>query len=133
MAYPFCGGHEGAGVVEKVGPGVRDLEVGDHVVAAFIPGCGRCTWCARGQQNLCENGAYMMLGTQLDGTFRLHTEDAQDVGQCSLVSTRSEEHTSELQSLMRTSYAGFCWKKKRTKQEPKNHANHVMITALTKI
>src|SRR3546814_11725753 len=32
----------------------------------------------------------MMLGTQLDGTFRLHTEDGQDVGQCSLVSTFSE-------------------------------------------
>lgn len=90
MAYPFCGGHEGAGVVVKVGPGVRNLEVGDHVVAAFIPGCGRCTWCARGQQNLCDNGAYMMLGTQLDDTFRLHTEDGRDVGQCSLVSTFSE-------------------------------------------
>jgi len=90
MAYPFCGGHEGAGVVEKVGPGVRDLKVGDHVVAAFIPGCGRCTWCARGMQNLCDNGAYMMLGTQLDGTFRLHMEDGTEVGQCSLVSTFSE-------------------------------------------
>ena len=65
-------------------------QVGDHVVAAFIPGCGRCTWCARGMQNLCDNGAYMMLGTQLDGTFRLHTEDGTDVGQCSLVSTFSE-------------------------------------------
>lgn len=90
MAYPFAGGHEGAGIVEKVGPGVRDLQVGDHVVAAFIPGCGRCTWCARGMQNLCDNGAYMMMGTQLDGTFRLHTEDGTDVGQCSLVSTFSE-------------------------------------------
>lgn len=90
LAYPFCGGHEGAGVIEKVGPGVRDLQVGDHVVAAFIPGCGRCTWCARGMQNLCDNGAYMMLGTQLDSTFRLHMEDGTDVGQCSLVSTFSE-------------------------------------------
>ncbi|GAB3077915.1 NDMA-dependent alcohol dehydrogenase [Nocardioides zeae] len=90
LSYPFCGGHEGAGVVQAVGPGVRDLKVGDHVVAAFIPGCGRCTWCARGQQNLCDNGAYMMLGTQLDGTYRLHTESGDPVGQCSLVSTFSE-------------------------------------------
>ena len=87
--YPYCGGHEGAGVVVAVGPGVRDLEVGDHVVAAFIPGCGRCRWCASGQQNLCDNGAFMMLGTQLDGTFRLHAK-GQDIGQSSLVSTFSE-------------------------------------------
>src|SRR5581483_10386382 len=90
LSFPFCGGHEGAGIVEKVGPGVRDLEVGDHVVAAFIPGCGRCTRCARGQQNLCDNGAYMLLGTQLDGTHRIHTADGTPVGQCSLVSTFSE-------------------------------------------
>jgi NDMA-dependent alcohol dehydrogenase len=87
--YPYCGGHEGAGVVEAVGPGVRDLQVGDHVAAAFIPGCGRCKWCAAGMQNLCDNGAFMMLGTQLDGTFRLHC-DGVDVAQCSLVSTFSE-------------------------------------------
>ncbi|MBN9792602.1 MULTISPECIES: NDMA-dependent alcohol dehydrogenase [unclassified Pseudonocardia] len=87
--YPYCGGHEGAGVVEKVGPGVRGLEVGDHIVASFIPGCGRCRWCAEGKQNLCDNGAFMMTGTQLDGTFRLHHGDT-DVAQCSLVSTFSE-------------------------------------------
>jgi len=87
--YPYCGGHEGAGIVEAVGPGVRELQVGDHVVAAFIPGCGRCKWCAAGMQNLCDNGAFMMMGTQLDGTFRLHHNDV-DVAQCSLVSTFSE-------------------------------------------
>lgn len=87
--YPYCGGHEGAGVVEAVGPGVRDLQVGDHVVAGFIPGCGRCRWCATGKQNLCGNGQYMMLGTQLDNTFRLHV-DGKDVAQASLVSTFSE-------------------------------------------
>ncbi|HZE65430.1 MAG TPA: NDMA-dependent alcohol dehydrogenase [Sporichthyaceae bacterium] len=90
MAHlPLCGGHEGAGIVEAVGPGVRDLAVGDHIVAAFIPSCGRCTWCAQGMQNLCDNGAFMMMGTQLDGTFRLHHGDV-DVAQTSLVSTFSE-------------------------------------------
>lgn len=87
--YPYCGGHEGAGVVQAVGSKVRDLEPGDHVVASFIPGCGRCRWCGEGKQNLCDNGAFMMLGTQLDGTFRLH-HGGQDVAQCSLVSTFSE-------------------------------------------
>ena len=36
---PICGGHEAAGVVEAVGPGVSTLSVGDHVVTAFIPSC----------------------------------------------------------------------------------------------
>ncbi len=90
MAHlPLCGGHEGAGVVEAVGPGVRNLQVGDHIVAAFIPSCGSCRWCATGMQNLCDNGAFMMMGTQLDGTFRLHHQ-GQDVAQTSLVSTFSE-------------------------------------------
>jgi S-(hydroxymethyl)glutathione dehydrogenase/alcohol dehydrogenase len=86
---PFCGGHEGAGVVEEVGPGVRGLAVGDHIVTSFIPSCGRCRWCASGQQNLCDNGALIMSGTQLDGTFRMHLDGA-PVGQNALVSTFSE-------------------------------------------
>src|SRR5450759_4959468 len=35
--YPIVGGHEGAGVVEEVGPGVQDLKPGDHVVFGFVP------------------------------------------------------------------------------------------------
>ena len=81
---PYCGGHEGAGVVVEVGRAVRSLQPGDHVVLAFIPSCGRCRWCAGGQQNLCDNGAMMMLGTQLDGTYRLHA-DGKDVAQAAMV------------------------------------------------
>jgi S-(hydroxymethyl)glutathione dehydrogenase/alcohol dehydrogenase len=51
--YPVIGGHEGAGIVEAVGPGVSRLRPGDHVVLAFNPPCGRCRYCARGQSNLC--------------------------------------------------------------------------------
>ncbi|MGU3499824.1 NDMA-dependent alcohol dehydrogenase [Mycobacterium sp. C31M] len=67
---PLIGGHEGAGVVQEVGPGVRDLKPGDHVVASFLPACGRCRWCARGRQNLCDQGAMTMTGLQLDGSYR---------------------------------------------------------------
>lgn len=70
--FPYCGGHEGAGVVESVGPGVRGLELGDHVVTSFIPGCGRCRFCGQGLQNLCRTGSMLGTGTQLDGTFRMH-------------------------------------------------------------
>ena len=47
---PIIGGHEGAGVVEEVGPNVSGLEPGDHVVFGFIPSCGRCPSCATGHR-----------------------------------------------------------------------------------
>ncbi len=46
--FPMVGGHEGAGIVQEIGPGVRDLKVGDHVVTSGMPACGRCRWCATG-------------------------------------------------------------------------------------
>jgi len=69
---PIIGGHEGAGVVEEVGPGVTDLAPGDHVVFGFIPACGKCPTCASGHSNLCDTGALLMMGRQLDGTSRHH-------------------------------------------------------------
>lgn len=86
---PFVGGHEGAGVVQELGPGVTALEPGDHIVTAFVPACGSCRWCASGMQNLCNNGAKMLDGSQLDGTFRMHL-DGRDVGQGGCISTFSE-------------------------------------------
>ncbi len=61
-ALPMVCGHEGSAVVEALGPGVRGLEVGDHVAASFIPSCGRCPACAEGMQYLCDNGAEIMAG-----------------------------------------------------------------------
>ncbi|MGH8997921.1 MAG: NDMA-dependent alcohol dehydrogenase [Acidimicrobiia bacterium] len=87
--FPLCGGHEGAGVVERVGSAVRTVTPGDHVVLAFIPACGRCRWCAGGMQNLCDNGALLMLGTQLDGTYRMHV-DGTDVAQTAMTGTFSQ-------------------------------------------
>lgn len=79
VPLPMVGGHEGAGIVQEVGPGVRGLEVGDHVVASFLPACGRCRWCATGQQNLCDLGAQILVGLQADGTYRRRAR-GQDVG-----------------------------------------------------
>ena len=86
---PFCGGHEAAGIVEAVGPGVRGLKEGDHIVTSFVPACGRCRWCASGMQALCDNGALMLEGHQLDGSYRMHLGD-EDVAQAGLVSTFAE-------------------------------------------
>ena len=83
---PFCAGHEGAGVVEAVGPYTDGFEVGDHVVLQFIPGCGRCRFCARGQQNLCGVGSGALGGSRPDGSFRI-TENGQPVGQMAGIST----------------------------------------------
>ncbi len=50
---PTVLGHEGAGVVEKLGPGVRDLQEGDHVVTLFSPQCRECIHCLDPRTNLC--------------------------------------------------------------------------------
>jgi S-(hydroxymethyl)glutathione dehydrogenase/alcohol dehydrogenase len=71
-ALPAIGGHEGAGVVEKVGPNVTSVGEGDHVVLSYIPACGRCPSCAQGHQNLCDEGAGLAVGLQRDGTARHH-------------------------------------------------------------
>ena len=86
---PVCAGHEGAGVVEEIGPGVERLRPGDHIVTSFIPSCGHCRWCASGLQSLCDNGAMLFDGTQLDGTFRMHV-DGRDVAQGAMISTFAE-------------------------------------------
>jgi S-(hydroxymethyl)glutathione dehydrogenase / alcohol dehydrogenase len=54
-ACPVILGHEGAGVVEQVGSGITHVRPGDHVVINWLPKCGRCRWCRRGRQDLCEN------------------------------------------------------------------------------
>lgn len=69
--FPLLGGHEGAGHVVKVGPGVTSVKEGDPVVAVFIPACGRCVWCAKGMSNICDLGAHIMGGVALsDGKHR---------------------------------------------------------------
>jgi S-(hydroxymethyl)glutathione dehydrogenase/alcohol dehydrogenase len=69
--FPICAGHEGAGIVTEVGPGVTSVQPGDHVSASFIPSCGRCRYCSTGRQNLCDAGAGTLgSGMITDGTDR---------------------------------------------------------------
>ena len=77
---PMALGHEAAGVVKELGPGVRDLEVGDHVVTVFVPSCGHCTPCAEGRPALCEPGAKANNeGTMISGGRRLSRADGTPV------------------------------------------------------
>lgn len=77
---PMALGHEAAGVVKELGPGVDDLAVGDHVVMVFMPSCGHCLPCAEGRPALCEPGAAANgRGELLGGARRLRrmAEDAE--------------------------------------------------------
>jgi S-(hydroxymethyl)glutathione dehydrogenase / alcohol dehydrogenase len=69
---PVVLGHEAGGIVEEVGPGVSALEVGDHVIVALTPACGRCEFCVEEKPFLCTQ-MFATLGncTMPDGTTRL--------------------------------------------------------------
>jgi S-(hydroxymethyl)glutathione dehydrogenase/alcohol dehydrogenase len=62
QAAPCVLGHEGAGEVVEVGPGVTDLAVGDHVIVVWVPPCGKCNFCLTGQANLCTNIMFSVAG-----------------------------------------------------------------------
>ncbi|MDX1736125.1 MAG: Zn-dependent alcohol dehydrogenase [Halioglobus sp.] len=64
-------GHEAAGIVEAVGPGVSSLEVGDHVVLTPVPPCGSCYYCLRGDAALCANNTAMHTYALADGVTGL--------------------------------------------------------------
>lgn len=99
--YPFAGGHEGAGIVEQVGEHTPGWEVGDHVVMSFLPGCGRCRWCASGMQNLCDLGAGLLSGARADGSYRMHLLDGTPVGQMCGIGTFSEYTVAPIDSCVK--------------------------------
>ena len=69
---PSVPGHEASGVVVEVGPGVRDLVKGDHVVSSVVSNCGGCPFCARGRMTLCTSvGGPRKNGTLANGNKRL--------------------------------------------------------------
>ena len=73
IGLPALGGHEGAGVVTKVGKNVTGIAEGDHVILAFIPACGTCPPCLKGFRSLCDRGAVLLGGKAIaDGTSRIH-------------------------------------------------------------
>lgn len=102
--HPIAVGHEGSGIVRQVGAGVDHLKEGDHVIFSFIPACGRCRFCALGQQNLCDLGANMMLGSRFTdpGSFRMSIDGA-PVAQMAGVSTFSEYTTVDVNSCVKVS------------------------------
>lgn len=71
--YPFLLGHEGAGVIEAVGPGVTGHQVGDHVILAWRAPCGKCRFCRSGRPNFC--------AASLNAEKRMTTHDGYTLNQ----------------------------------------------------
>lgn len=61
-------GHEGTGIVERVGDDVANFGVGDRVLISSLTSCGTCAHCRNGEQSRCESGGWM-LGNSIDGTY----------------------------------------------------------------
>lgn len=101
MGLPALGGHEGAGVITKVGKGVTGLEEGDHVVMAFIPACGSCAPCMKGFRSLCDRGAVLLGGKAIaDGTNRIHA-GSHEVSAMNLLGTFSPYMTVHQDSVVK--------------------------------
>jgi S-(hydroxymethyl)glutathione dehydrogenase / alcohol dehydrogenase len=88
LPLPMVLGHEAAGVVEELGPGVTNLKPGDHVIFSFRPHCGHCYYCSSGRSILCD-GYSSVRWAMLDGTCRLR-RDGQDIFQMARIGTFAE-------------------------------------------
>ncbi len=88
LPLPMVLGHEAAGIVEEVGPGVTTVKPGDHVIFSFRPQCGRCLYCSTGRSVLCDGHKSPRFG-MLDGTQRLR-RDGQDLYQLARLGTFAE-------------------------------------------
>jgi alcohol dehydrogenase len=60
-------GHEGVGIVDKIGAGVTQFKTGDHVLISCISSCGKCEYCRKGMYSHCTTGGWI-LGNTIDGT-----------------------------------------------------------------
>jgi S-(hydroxymethyl)glutathione dehydrogenase/alcohol dehydrogenase len=79
-AFPAILGHEGAGVVVDVGPGVKSLKKGDHVIPLYTPECRECEYCLNPKTNLCQAiRSTQGQGVMPDGTSRFTTLDGEKI------------------------------------------------------
>ncbi len=78
--FPAILGHEGAGVVVDVGPGVTSLKKGDHVIPLYTPECRECEYCLNPKTNLCQSiRSTQGQGLMPDGTSRFSTLDGDPI------------------------------------------------------
>lgn len=99
---PVVGGHEGAGIVQEIGPGVTGFAPGDHVTMAGVAGCGQCRFCMAQRPGLCQavSGAKAqgLLGT---GTRRLYSVNGDSINHYSGISVYAQYAVVTPQSLIK--------------------------------
>ena len=93
-------GHEGAGVIERVGAEVTGFQPGDHVILSFVSYCGSCRLCQMEKVCLCESYD-VPRGFQLDGTYRLHNGSGDGILQMARIATMSEYMVVPQQNLVK--------------------------------
>ena len=99
---PMIIGHEASGIVRDVGPGVRELAPGDHVVFSFVPMCGHCLPCSEGRPALCEPGAQANLtGTLLSGNRHFQRSDGSWINHHLGVSSYANHTVAAQESLIK--------------------------------
>ena len=88
--HPMVAGHEGVGIVERVGKNVTRVQVGDHIVMSWMASCGQCEWCIKGLGQLCDRGEHLIDGLRDDYSSRVHTVDGKDCWQLSFLGAFSD-------------------------------------------
>ncbi len=101
---PMVLGHEAAGIVREVGPGVSDFQPDDHVVFSYVPVCGHCVCCQSGRASLCERGAVANTdGSLLSGQRHFRRKNGQELHHHLGVSAFSQYTVAAQESLVKVS------------------------------
>jgi alcohol dehydrogenase len=98
---PIVLGHEAAGIVERIGPGVTTVKPGDKVVFSFVPTCGKCTPCSIGRPALCEPGNKANAAADLLRGTRRYKRNGEMIGHHLGVSGFSEYTVAAEESLVK--------------------------------
>lgn len=111
MPCPIILGHEGAGVVDEVGPGVTSVQPGDHVIPIWRASCGRCHYCLDGRPALCDMGTSMRFtGTMPDGQTRFRNARGDSIRHYAGVSTFSSLSTMPEAAVVKIDPSFPLWK-----------------------